>query len=107
MHNIHTNGKIALSIYDSTQDTHGDVVGLQIEGTAEILSDAKTVAHAYTTYYTRVFPDKKRAEKDPEAYCGKNAEWQFVKITPSTMWYFDTEHFGEERQKVPESTYRA
>lgn len=107
MRNIGKNKKIAVSIYDSTQDTHGDVVGVQIEATARILDSPEEAEQAYAVYYSRVYPETKRdPRKEPKDYLGPEAEWRFVKIEPQSIWYFDTGHFGEERQEVPKHIYQ-
>ena len=99
MKNINENPNIAVSIYNTNQDTHGDVFGIQLEGKASILADGE-VSFAHSLYYERVYPDGKH-NKNPEENMGDKAEWRFVKIIPSNIYYFDTRFFGEERQKVP------
>ena len=99
MQNIKKNPNIAVSIYNTNQDTHGDVFGIQLEGKASILTDDEVVL-AHKIYYRRAYPDGKHNKK-PEENMGDKAKWRFVKIIPSSIYYFDTRFFGEERQEVP------
>lgn len=96
MQNIKKNSHIAVSIYKTEQK--GDVLGIQLEGTAIILSkeDSKEeIQHAYNTYYGRA-----GRGPDVQQYVN-NPTWLYVKINPSKVWYFDTRFFGEKRQEVP------
>ncbi|MBI2032817.1 MAG: pyridoxamine 5'-phosphate oxidase family protein [Candidatus Levybacteria bacterium] len=97
MQNIKSNSRIAVSIYKTEQK--GDIVGIQLEGTAKILSrndGEKEINHAHDTYYGRAGfgPDMKEYLNNPT--------WLYVKITPENIFYFDTRFFGEERQLVPQ-----
>ena len=96
MQNLMSNSRIPASIYKTEQK--GDVVGIQLEGTAKILSKndgENEIKHAYETYYRRAGygPDVQGYLNDPT--------WLYVKITPDQIYYFDTRFFEEERQKVP------
>lgn len=95
MQNIRSNSRIAVSIYKTEQE--GDVLGIQLEGEAKILSekDREEVKLAYKTYYGRAGygPDMKEYLNNPT--------WLYVKIIPENIYYFDTRFFGEERQTVP------
>jgi len=96
MQNIKGDGRIAVSIYKTEQK--GDVVGIQLEGTAHILSEKdskKEIQHAFETYYGRAGHGP-----DVQGYIN-NPTWLYVKITPSRIYYFDTRFFDEERQEVP------
>lgn len=96
MQNLSKNPKIAVSIYKTEQK--GNVVGIQLEGTAKILSeddDKKEIQHAYDTYYGRA-----GRGPDVEGYINKPI-WLYVKITPEQIFYFDTRFFEEEKQEVP------
>lgn len=98
MRNIEKDSRVSIAIYSTDQDTHGDVVGVQLSGIAELIPDEK-VSAVNDLYYKRVFPEGNTTNK-PEDKMG-DAEWKFVKIKPSEIYYFDTRFFGEERQKVP------
>jgi uncharacterized protein YhbP (UPF0306 family) len=102
MRNIEHGTALAVAIYSTEQSTHGDVCGIQMEVTAERISDLTSVTAAYDCYFGRVFPDTRmNPDKEPRDYLGSNAEWQFVKMTPKEIWYFDTRYFAEERVQVP------
>ncbi len=101
--NIKENPNIAVSIYSTNQDTHGEIFGMQLDGKANILDDEEVVL-AHHIYYGRVYPDGKHNKK-PEENMGIKAEWKFVKIAPLNLYYFDTRFFGEQRQKVPRKIF--
>lgn len=108
MQNIKNNPRIAVSIYNTAQSTHGDVVGIQLDGIATILTIKEDIEKAYTTYYGRVHPETGKSENmRPENFID-SASWQFVKIIPEHVYYFDTQYFNEEkegRQEVPPHVY--
>ncbi|MBP9718868.1 MAG: pyridoxamine 5'-phosphate oxidase family protein [Candidatus Levybacteria bacterium] len=94
MQNIKRNNRIAVSIYKTEQK--GDVLGIQLEGRAEILTGKKeAMKKAFDIYFARAGKGK-----DQEEYM-TNPTWHFVKITPEHIYYFDTNFFEEERQEVP------
>lgn len=103
MKNIQNDNRVAISMYSTSQDTHGDVIGIQLEGKAFILSD-KEVAPAHAIYYKRVHPDGKHGKKAKENM-GLHATWKFVKVAPQHIYYFDTRFFGEERREVPQKLF--
>lgn len=94
MQNLKKNPRIAVSIYKTEQK--GNVAGIQLEGDAQILLDDKeAIQKAFDTYYGR-------AGKGPDVQSYiHNPTWIFVKITPESIYYFDTRYFEEERQTVP------
>ncbi|HEY1096473.1 MAG TPA: pyridoxamine 5'-phosphate oxidase family protein, partial [Alphaproteobacteria bacterium] len=102
MQNIDDNHDIALSIYATDQDTSGDVTGLQISGLAKIVEDEAVIKQAFEVYFRRVIDSNSVTYGDkidsPYAY---NPDWIFVKVTPQTIWLFDSKHFGNHRQEVP------
>jgi hypothetical protein len=98
MTNIANDKRISVAIYSTAQDTHGDVLGVQMKGNATMVSDSE-VSSVNELYYKRVYPDGGHNKK-PEDKMG-NAEWKFVKIVPEEIYYFDTRYFGEERQLIP------
>lgn len=94
MKNLTKNPRVAVSIYKTEQK--GDVIGIQLEGNAEILTGKeKEVKEATTVYYGRAGKGE-----DVQDYID-NPTWHFVKIEPEDVYYFDTRFFGEERQSVP------
>lgn len=96
MQNLKKNNRIAVSIYKTEQ--RGDVLGVQLGGTAKILSETdgkEEIQHAYDTYYGRAGHGP-----DVQGYIN-NPTWLYVKITPEQIYYFDTRFFDEKRQVVP------
>lgn len=96
MQNIQKDNRIAISIYKTEQK--GDVVGIQIEGKAKIITikdNKKEIKHAHNTYYTRAGHGA-----DMQKYIN-NPTWLFVKVVPKKIYYFDTRFFKEERQEAP------
>ena len=96
MQNIKKNARVAFSIYKTEQK--GDVVGIQVEGDAVILTkdDSKNeIQHAYDVYYGRAGHGP-----DVQQYIN-NPTWLYVKIKPEKMYYFNTRFFEEERQEIP------
>lgn len=96
MKNIQNNPRISVSIYKTEQK--GDVAGIQLEGTASILTKNdhnEEIQHAYDTYYGRAGHGT-----DVEGY-KKDPTWLYVKIIPEQIYYFDTRFFNEEQQVVP------
>ncbi|MCP6719459.1 MAG: pyridoxamine 5'-phosphate oxidase family protein [Patescibacteria group bacterium] len=105
MKNLVKDPRIAISIYNTTQSTFDDVAGIQLDGEAHILTEKTEVNGAYAIYYGRKYPDTSRnPRKEEDAYIN-NPEWQFVKIVPKHIYYFDTRFFDEERQEVPREIY--
>ena len=75
-----------------------DVVGIQLEGTAKIITDndnLEEIKHAYDTYYGRAGHGS-----DVHGYMN-NPTWLYIKVIPERIYYFDTRFFEEERQTVP------
>jgi nitroimidazol reductase NimA-like FMN-containing flavoprotein (pyridoxamine 5'-phosphate oxidase superfamily) len=106
MRNIQREGKVTLAIYDSRQDTNGDIVGLQIEGAATTLRNIHDIAHAFSTYYSRVHEGKPaESDKKPGDFLDVDSGWLFVKIVPTAFHYFDSKQFGEQRQAVPSTVF--
>lgn len=98
MQNLKKDPRISVSIYKTEQK--GDVVGVYIEGQAEIiLKDKKEIQKAFDIYYGR-------AGKGPDVkgYIN-NPTWLYVKVTPTQIHYFDTRFFKEERQIAPGEVY--
>lgn len=96
MQNLQKNPRIAVSIYKTEQK--GNVIGIQLEGAAKIISESDgkaEIQHAYDVYYGRAGHGP-----DVQGYID-NQTWLYVKITPEQIYYFDTRFFNEERQKVP------
>lgn len=96
MQNIQRNSRVSMAIYKTEQK--GNVAGVQLEGTAKIITEKdnqEEIKRAYDAYYGRAGhgPDVEGYINDPT--------WLYVKVTPEQLYYFDTRFFGEERQTVP------
>jgi general stress protein 26 len=76
-----------------------DVLGLQLKGTAELLTTNQNVEEAARCYYGRD-PRKLDYRTKVKEHLGESAEWNFFKIVPVELWCFDSREFGEEREKV-------
>ena len=101
MKNMAENAEVSLAIYSTTQDTQGDVLGIQLSARACILTGKEDVKRAYDVYYGRKYPaTRKNPEKDEDPYIN-NPEWQFIEVIPTKMYYFDTRFFNEAREEVP------
>lgn len=101
MQNLSKNPRIAVSIYKTEQKK--DITGIQLEGTAKILSKEdgrEEIQRVYDTYYGRAGHGP-----DVQDYIN-NSAWLYVKITPEQIYYFDTRFFDEERQTVPLDNWR-
>lgn len=103
MDNILQNQQVSYAIYPTNQAD--DVLGLQIVGNAKVLKEQNDIHSAFSYYFGRIYPGQhpKFGDKidSPYAY---NPDWNFVKITPSEIFMFDTRYFGEKRVLVPEGT---
>lgn len=95
MQNLAKDSSVSMAIYKTEQK--GGVIGIQLEGTAKILTenDKQEKEHAFNTYYGRT------GSLEQNETFKHNPEWIFVKITSGQMYYFNSKVFGEERQTVP------
>ena len=93
MQNIQNDPRVAMSIYTTEQKE--DAIGIQLEGEAEILQDEGRSRAAFEIYFGRAGKgeDVQRYLNDPT--------WLIARVHPTTISYFDTRFFGEERQVVP------
>ena len=102
MQNIKSSPDVSFAIFKTEPDANGDVKGLQIKGSAEILSREDDIHNAFSYYFGRIYPDLKPQYGDkidnPYAY---DAEWHLTKIAPDKIFIFDTRFFGEERTATP------
>jgi nitroimidazol reductase NimA-like FMN-containing flavoprotein (pyridoxamine 5'-phosphate oxidase superfamily) len=94
MQNIKKNSRVSVAIY-STNQPEEYAEGIQIEGEAFILKDDTAKFLAFKVYYGR------DNSLEDNAALLDNSDWQFVKIIPEQMYYFNSKIFGEERQTVP------
>ncbi|MEX2012503.1 MAG: pyridoxamine 5'-phosphate oxidase family protein [Patescibacteria group bacterium] len=95
--NILRNGQVALAIFKTERFADGDVLGLQLKGTARHLDNESEIEEAARCYYGRSGEDFKTKVQE---HMDENAEWQFFEVTPSELWCFDSRAFGEKRQKA-------
>lgn len=105
--NIAENDRIAVAIYSTQPRASGDVIGIQLEGKARLLSKRKEIEEAYVCYYGRKYPKTKKDRKSISAddYMRNDSVWHFFEIVPKNIYYFDTRYFDEKRQKVPRKVY--
>ncbi len=102
---IANRNNVSLAIYSTQQDPAKDVFGIQMRGHAILVDDAD-VEDVFKIYYARSPAGAVMQDNLPEKYKGARAEWKFVKIVPTEIYYFDTRFFGEKRQVVPMDVYR-
>ena len=101
LQNLVRDSRLSVAIYSTNQSTFGDVIGIQLEGHAEILAEAQDIERAYQSYYGRRYPETGISEDHSQKEYLDHPAWQFVRITPKQIFYFNTEIFGEARQEVP------
>lgn len=106
MKNLEKNKNISMAVYSTNQIPGTGVIGVQLEGEGNILTDIEEVKKAYNIYYKRRFPETGKADsRTPEDCAKENAEWRFVKIVPNNLFYFNLDMFGHERQLMPKEFY--
>jgi len=82
--NILNDNRISVAIFKTERFSDGEVLGLQLRGTAKHLTEQNEIGEAIRV----------RGGKKP------SGEWNFFKITPTEVWCFDSRVFGEKREKV-------
>jgi uncharacterized protein YhbP (UPF0306 family) len=82
--NILKDPRVSVAIFKTERFSDGEVLGLQLKGTAKHLTDAKEIEEAVRCY----------GSKPSEV-------WNFFKISPAEAWCFDSRLFGEQRKQVP------
>lgn len=83
--NILRDPRISAAIFKTERfpGPEGDVLGLQLKGTAQHLTDERDIEEAV------------------RCWGGRPSEvWNFFKIVPEEVWCFDSREFGEKRVKV-------
>jgi len=98
MQNIKKNSHVSVAVYSTAQEPRKDVLGIQFEGTAKVVSGKSATRYARSVYLKST-PDRHPVKAGD--YMSLKGSWLFVKIVPKQMYYFDTRFFGENRQKVP------
>jgi uncharacterized protein YhbP (UPF0306 family) len=83
--NLLKDPRVSAAIYKTERfpGPAGDVLGLQLKGTAKHLTDLTEINEAIRCYGGR--------PSDP---------WNFFKITLTELWCFDSRIFGERRERV-------
>lgn len=102
MQDIKANNKISAAIFSTHRLPSGDVIGIQLNGIASILASRGDVEIAAKYHYGRSKPAIDYMTRIDE-HLGQNALWNFVRIAPTEVWYFNSELFDEEtkgRQKI-------
>ncbi len=97
--NILTDPNVSAAIYKTERFEDGNVLGLQLSGTAEHLTDPGEIKEAARHYFDRSPANQEFKNKTADG-SGASALWQFFRITPTELWCIDTRVFGEERKKV-------
>jgi len=97
--NIVSNGHVSAAIFKTECFSDGDVLGLQLAGTCEHLTERESIKEAAQHYFSRSTSNDEFREKT-SAVGGLDAVWQFFKITPTELWCFDSRIFGEKRERV-------
>ncbi len=103
MKNMSKDPRVSVSIFSTTRLSDGEVIGIQLRGEATILNSKEESATAAKYFYTHDNPTYDYASR-VEEHLGESAVWNFVKITPTEIWYFNSQMFDEEtegRQQVP------
>ncbi len=87
MQNIAKDNHVSVAIYKTEQK--GDVIGIQLQATATILTDEKERKHAHQIYYART------GSLEQNEFAMHDPQWIFVKITPIKKYYFNSKVFVE------------
>lgn len=102
MQNIQQNSRVAVAIYSTNQNTHGDVLGLQLSGTATEMHDKEGIKSAYSCYSGRLERDTKTPfHRKVEEFLNEETDWIFVKVSPDKIFLLDSSNFGENRILIP------
>ena len=83
--NILKDPRISAAIFKTERfaGPEGDVLGLQLKGTAKHLTDQSEIEEAVRCYGGKT-----------------DGDWQFFKIMVDELWCFDSRVFGEKREQV-------
>ena len=87
--NILSDPRISSAIFKTERFVDGEVLGLQLKGTAKHLTLPEEIEEAVRCYGSR--PDE---------------IWNFFKVTPEELWCFDSRVFGEKRERVDLTTLK-
>lgn len=92
--------RIAAAIFKTERFPDGDVLGLQLTGTAVHVTEQAEIERAAKYYFERGTNNEEFRSQTSEKGDAQ-ATWQFFRITPTEMWCFDSREFGEQRRQVP------
>ena len=81
--NLLKDPRISVAIFKTERFSDGEVLGLQLKGTAKHLIDQSEIKEAIGCYGSK-----------------PSQIWNFFKITPEELWCFDSRVFGEKRERV-------
>lgn len=101
--NILSGGEVSAAIFKTERFPDGNVIGLQLKGSASHLKDREEISRAAKYYFQRS-PANDEFRNQTSETGGEKAEWQFFKIVPTDLWCVDTRVFGENRQKIDMET---
>jgi nitroimidazol reductase NimA-like FMN-containing flavoprotein (pyridoxamine 5'-phosphate oxidase superfamily) len=90
--------RISVAIFKTERFPDREVLGLQLAGMAQILTERENVEQACKHYYGRD-PRGFDYRTKVDEHLGKS-KWKFVKIAPNEAWCFDPREFGEERMEI-------
>lgn len=97
--NILTNPQTSAAIFKTERFSDGDVLGLQLSGACQHLTEKDAIDEAARYYFGRNASNNEfRAQTSVTG--GTDALWQFFKIIPTELWCFDSRIFGEKRERV-------
>ena len=98
--NLIKNPTVSVAIYRTERFGEGDVIGLQLTGKAKHVTEAEERALCSEHYFGRGDSN----EEFRSSVEGENATWQFFKVEPDQLWYFNSAELGEKRTQVPLET---
>lgn len=101
MQNIEKDAHVSCAVYNTNQDTHSHVLGVQLVGEAAWITPEEA-AHACDVYFTQTSARNPigRANR-PEEYANPKTVWRMAKIVPRDIWVFDEKNFGGSRLHIP------
>jgi uncharacterized protein YhbP (UPF0306 family) len=87
--NLLKDSRVSVAIFKTERFSDGEVLGLQLKGRAQHLTEKTEIEEAIRCYGSR-----------------PSDVWHFFKISPEELWCFDSRIFGERRQAVDLATLR-
>lgn len=99
MKNIRANNRVAIAIYPGSSLPGHKVAGIQIDGVAQLV-DAKKRNQVTDLYFARVDPTLIGKPAHAQRYFAETADWSWVQVKPTEVYYMDNRYFKYERQPV-------